>query len=1698
MSDQKKYGTFAGVFTPSILTILGVMMYLLFGKVVGNAGLAGTIIIIVIAHIISITTGLSVSSISTDKKVGAGGVYYVLSRSLGLPIGGALGITLFIATAISIALYMVGFAEVFNATLDINLTEVNKIIDGEEVKYYLVQDESSFFNGWSDIDLIRLTGSIGLLLLTIIALISTSIAIKTQFIILILIVLSLIAIWIGDPSLATVFFEKDVNSVNKLDYFEVFALFFPAVTGFTAGVAMSGDLKDPKKSIPRGTMLAIIVGFLVYLLLALFIYYNFSKSTLIENRNILYEITMYGGIFVILGAIGATLSSALGGILGGPRILQAMSVDKITPKLFSKGVGKGNEPRNALLLTVLIAEGGVLIGELEIIATILTVFYLAAYGFINLSFFLESWASADFNPSFKVNKWFGLIGFVATFTVMSQISILAMIMAFIIIGGIYIFLNNRQIALGTGDIWQSVWSTVVKKGLRKMEATNDHKRNWKPNILLFSTGHSERAKFIEFSKSVSGQAGIITNFDLIENTEASVLFPKHKQSVKDEELEKYGIFGRQIEVQNEFQGIESIASTFGFSGMEPNTILMPWPGETKDPIWFTNMTQKLFDLDYNVLYLDYDKRWGFRKKEQIDLWWRNVGNNAELMLSLIKFISASTDWAKANIRVLLVNDTNTENQVIEGRIQKILDEFRVKASIKIISNKLDQIPIYELMKLHSSEADLVFVGIPEVSQPADFIKHTNELINTIGTTLLVKASSQFEETDLKVESIDLLPDIAPVENSELKRLDQIEDIELNKAISLTDTVWDDVFKSQLTSAISKIETYHHQQISKIQKQITGFISDLKSEDDIDIWAKIDHLLIQANKIIEDDIQYQLPEVYQQFDTAISNYIAAKEESIYDLPHKIILNKRRGSSGQIITGAKKINFKRSVNRLWVSEGKTAIQTQLLEFGYQNFILIHQHKNKFHQAIRGFIEAIGSLNDINGCIKECEESLSSSLSAIDTSALAMTQSFYQSIRQSDRLQLNKLSRILEKTSFTRELQERLPYLSRKNEKTLDKALLNYSGYWQRNMVLFSLNFQADVYLLKYAANAEATLLQVTIKNESTYLDTLKTNIATIFNDIERLESILKDQDKKTLNQFNLTITQEVFFNLDDTVQFVLEKLNDALDKIPESIELMTAKSINNVRKVQGESISTLNIQLDDIADYLTKVNYYKPFKDILSSYINQLKKTAAIVLNGSFKIQADLDALSKTNDLTLLKGQLIQVKNDCIEAHETVTSLHQTFLLELNTLHHQLNETLDINKIVEQYETLYPQAKLESKGRKLKGQVRQYQNKLIAYLHKLITSIVQKKESSEKSQHEAKHRHILSPIGEYSSFIDTIRIKPKVQLNLPYYYNQLFNSKYYSDTNTIIGRSDESEQVSIALEKLSTGKNGCIMILGESLSGKTFFLNHLAQNHLKNTSIYKLKLSAKKTNAIGALQKSLQTATGIQEPTPTIMRQLNKRAVFIIDDIETWYLNVSDGEKTINSLNQFIHQHSHSHYFILTGNLHSFSTIKLQTNINDTVISTVILKPLTSLEITKVIETRHQLGGMTYLYKNVSENFLSPTKRLKLMQRFFSLSKGNIGIALKLWVSSIELVDENKITINPTPELDLPPFPNEIWRSLLYQFQIHQNLTFKNLIHIYGDENKDWIIRYTNQLVMAGLVENQEKNIYTIPSDIRYFIEETYDK
>ena len=212
-----------------------------------------------------------------------------------------------------------------------------------------------------------------------------------------------------------------------------------------------------------------------------------------------------------------------------------------------------------------------------------------------------------------------------------------------------------------------------------------------------------------------------------------------------------GIFARQIKVDNIYKGITNIATTFGFSGVEPNTIMMGWPKGLENSEEYSQMTQTLLYLDYNLLYLDFDKKTKFGNYQSVDLWWRETDSkNAEMMLNIARFIIASPTWRDTKIRVLFVNNNNVDAEIIYSKIHELVDNLRVIIEIKIIDNAVEQEPFYNIIKQYSAATDLTLIGIPnyKIEKQAEFVLKTNDLFEMIGSTLLVKAANNFNVLDL--------------------------------------------------------------------------------------------------------------------------------------------------------------------------------------------------------------------------------------------------------------------------------------------------------------------------------------------------------------------------------------------------------------------------------------------------------------------------------------------------------------------------------------------------------------------------------------------------------------------------------------------------------------------------------------------------------------------------------------------------------------------------------------------------------------------------------------------------------------------------------------------------------------------------------------------------------------------------------------
>jgi len=712
-TGKGRFGTFAGVFTPSVLTILGIILFLRIGWVVGQAGLAGALTIIFLSNCISFITALSLSSIATNIHVKTGGTYYMIARTLGLEIGGTIGIPLYLSQAISVAFYIIGFAEAFTAV----------------------------FPGFDP----RVISTLLALVFGLLAYVGADFALRIQFVILAVMAAALLSFFTGGWG-TWIKPQLFASSSSTATFWKVFAIFFPAVTGIMVGVSMSGDLKDPGKSIPRGTLSAVVVTGFIYLVTAVWMGTHANRADLVADNMIMQKIARWP-VLIVLGVWASTLSSALGSVLAAPRTLQAISFDRVVPKVFGARLGSATEPRLAVFITTAIAVGVVWMGNLNFVAPIITMFFLNTYGMINLTAGIERLVgNPSFRPEFKIPWIVSLIGAVGCYGAMFLINTKATLIALFISYGIFILLGRRSLAPGWGDIRSGIWFAIARFGLIRLEAEPWHVKNWRPNIVVFSSILHSREQLMEAGTWLSSGQGIVTFFHVLEGDVAELAkrglrttWVKHTQDYLDER--GIAAFAECSIASDFYESIPSIIQTHGIGGLETNTALMGWGKEIEVQKTQLQLMRRLVALKKSVLFLHYDDNRGFGRKKQIDVWWRGRDRNAELMLLLAHIIRQSRPWEGARIRILRLLRTEEGRSGAENHMAQFLKAARVEAEPVVLVSSSPEEPFQSVLRDASRETDLVFLGLrfPEVQEIDRQARDIDRLLQSTVSTVLARS-----------------------------------------------------------------------------------------------------------------------------------------------------------------------------------------------------------------------------------------------------------------------------------------------------------------------------------------------------------------------------------------------------------------------------------------------------------------------------------------------------------------------------------------------------------------------------------------------------------------------------------------------------------------------------------------------------------------------------------------------------------------------------------------------------------------------------------------------------------------------------------------------------------------------------------------------------------------------------------------------
>lgn len=688
---QQKYGTFGGVFVPTLLTILGVILFVRHGWVIGNAGLLGGLGIVTISFVIVTFTALSMSCITTNIRIKAGGAYSIISQSLGLEVGGSVGIPLYLAQTFAITMYIFGFREGWLY-----------IFPGHPA---LAVDITVFA------------------VLFLVAFLSARLAFRIQYIILAVIIGALLSVaasaffgtmqhdpqWLGD------FPGSQPGEPNGVSFWVVFAVFFPAATGIMAGANMSGELKNPKKSIPLGTISAILICYVVYILSGYWLSRVATPEEMVTNYNVMIDYA-FSPPAVLAGLLGATFSSALASIVGAPRILQALGDHRIFPggELFSKLAGNG-EPRNAILLTGGIVLVTLMVRDLNTIAPLITMFFLITYMMINLVVLIEQRMDmVSFRPTFPVPRFVPLIGTLGCLFTMFIINATFGLIAIAFVIAAYIYLTNRKLKVPYGDMRSGLFVSLAEWAAKRVSLLpEENERAWKANLLVPVQSSRELRGSFSLIRNLVYPKGSIKLIGIAEKSDSGKinddLFTLASSFSRENVYTRWSVIDSSHYKEALLNSLQTLQGTF----FKPNILFLRITNDKSKDEVIQSIIEEISNYDMGLQLYFEDPVAQLGRQASVNVWiseqgpeWNLDMDLGNIDLALLSAFKLKKNW-NADMRMITVVE---ESQVEDAYVylENLLDTARLKDVIPHV-----EIGTFKEALQTAPQADVDFFGLPE-------------------------------------------------------------------------------------------------------------------------------------------------------------------------------------------------------------------------------------------------------------------------------------------------------------------------------------------------------------------------------------------------------------------------------------------------------------------------------------------------------------------------------------------------------------------------------------------------------------------------------------------------------------------------------------------------------------------------------------------------------------------------------------------------------------------------------------------------------------------------------------------------------------------------------------------------------------------------------------------------------------------------
>ncbi|XP_058849900.1 solute carrier family 12 member 4 isoform X1 [Acipenser ruthenus] len=549
-----------------------------------------------------------------------------------------------------------------------------------------------------------------------------------------------------------------VSSDIATSFTVLVGIFFPSVTGIMAGSNRSGDLKDAQKSIPVGTILAIITTSLVYFSSVVLFGACLEGVVLRDKFGDAVKKTLVVGTLswpspwvIVIGSFFSTCGAGLQSLTGAPRLLQAIAKDNIIPFLRVFGHGKANgEPTWALLLTGLIAELGILIASLDMVAPILSMFFLMCYLFVNLACAVQTLLrTPNWRPRFKYYHWaLSFLGMSLCLALMFISSWYYALVAMVIAGMIYKYIEYQGAEKEWGDGIRGLSLSAARYALLRLEAGPPHTKNWRPQLLVLlkldEDLHVKYPRLLTFASQLKAGKGLTIVGSVIQGNYLETFGEAQasEQAIKNMmEIEKVKGFCQVIVANKVRDGIAHLIQSCGLGGMKHNTVVMGWPygwRQSEDPRAWKTFINTIRCTTAAHLALMVPKNVSFYPSNHerfteghVDVWW--IVHDGGMLMLLPFLLKQHKVWRKCKMRIFTVAQMDDNSIQMKKDLAMFLYQLRIEAEVEVVEMHNSDISAYTyertlMMEQRSQMLRQMRLSSAERDREAQLVKDRHSLI----------------------------------------------------------------------------------------------------------------------------------------------------------------------------------------------------------------------------------------------------------------------------------------------------------------------------------------------------------------------------------------------------------------------------------------------------------------------------------------------------------------------------------------------------------------------------------------------------------------------------------------------------------------------------------------------------------------------------------------------------------------------------------------------------------------------------------------------------------------------------------------------------------------------------------------------------------------------------------------------------------